>query len=56
VHHILVKAGRFGLENLARLETLPPRGFLLIVAPIKIEGGSGGPARVFAIETEPAAP
>jgi kynurenine formamidase len=56
VHHILGKAGRFGLENLARLETLPPRGFLLIVAPIKIEGGSGGPTRVFAIETEPSAP
>lgn len=52
VHHVLGKAGRFGLENLARLETLPPRGFLLIVAPIKIEGGSGGPTRVFAVEME----
>jgi kynurenine formamidase len=55
VHHILGKAGRYGLENLARLETLPPRGFYLFVAPIKIEGGSGGPARVFAIEAEPSA-
>jgi kynurenine formamidase len=55
VHHVLGRAGRYGLENLARLETLPPRGFYLFVAPIKIEGGSGGPARVFAIEAEPSA-
>jgi kynurenine formamidase len=49
VHHILGKAARFGLENLARLKDLPPRGFYLMVAPIKIETGSGGPTRVFAI-------
>jgi kynurenine formamidase len=49
VHHVLAKAGRYGLENLAKLKTLPPQGFYLVVAPIKIESGSGGPARVFAI-------
>ncbi|MGD9720696.1 MAG: cyclase family protein [Pirellulales bacterium] len=49
VHHVLGKAGRYGLENLARLKTLPPKGFYLVVAPIKIETGSGGPTRVFAI-------
>jgi kynurenine formamidase len=49
VHHALGKAGRFGLENLANLKDLPPRGFYLFVAPIKIATGSGGPARVFAI-------
>jgi kynurenine formamidase len=49
VHHLLGKAGRYGLENLARLDQLPPRGFYLFVAPIKIETGSGGPTRVFAI-------
>lgn len=54
VHHVLGKAGRYGLENLAHLEKLPPRGFYLIVAPIKIESGSGGPARVFAIEPDQA--
>jgi kynurenine formamidase len=51
VHHALGKAGRFGLENLARLDKLPPRGFYLFVAPMKIETGSGGPARVFAVIT-----
>lgn len=49
VHHILGKANRYGLENLARLEKLPPRGFYLFVAPIKIETGTGGPTRVLAI-------
>lgn len=49
VHHVLGKASRFGLENLAQLDKLPPRGFYLLVAPIKIETGSGGPARVFAV-------
>lgn len=49
VHHILGKANRYGLENLASLEKLPPRGFYLFVAPIKIETGTGGPTRVLAI-------
>lgn len=49
VHHIVNAAGRYGLENVASLDELPPRGFSLVVAPIKIETGSGGPARVLAI-------
>jgi len=49
VHHLLGRAGRYGLENLAHLEKLPARGFVLVVAPIKIETGSGGPTRVLAI-------
>lgn len=52
VHHVLGKAGAFGLENLARLDELPARGFWLSVAPIKIETGTGGPARVFALLPE----
>jgi kynurenine formamidase len=49
VHHLLGKAERFGLENLAQLDKLPSKDFYVFVAPIKIETGSGGPARVFAI-------
>ena len=41
--------GRFHLENLANLESVPDAGAYLIVAPIKIEGGSGGQVRVFAV-------
>lgn len=49
VHHIVNAAGRYGLENVAHLDQLPPRGFTLIVAPMKIETGTGGPTRIFAI-------
>lgn len=49
VHHIVNGAGRYGLENVAHLDKLPPRDFFLIVAPIKIETGSGGPTRLFAV-------
>ncbi|MCC7085244.1 MAG: cyclase family protein [Pirellulales bacterium] len=49
VHKIVNGAGRYGLENLANLDKLPPRGFYLIVAPIKISTGTGGPTRIFAI-------
>lgn len=54
VHHIVNGAGRYGLENLAHLDKLPVKGFYLVSAPIKIETGSGGPARVFAILPESA--
>jgi kynurenine formamidase len=49
VHHLIGAAGRYGLENVAHLDELPARGFYLVVAPIKIETGSGGQARIFAI-------
>jgi kynurenine formamidase len=49
VHHVVNRAGRYALENVAQLEQLPPVGFYLVVAPIKIETGSGGPTRIFAI-------
>jgi kynurenine formamidase len=55
VHHIVNGAGRYGLENVAHLDSLPPRGFYLFVAPIKIEHGSGGPTRIFAIVPREAA-
>ncbi len=37
------------LENVARLEDLPPTGFTLAALPMKIAGGSGGPCRIVAI-------
>lgn len=52
VHHIVNAADRFGLENVANLDELPARGFWLIVAPIKIENGSGGPTRIWAVIDE----
>ena len=49
VHHLLMSAGKYGLENVAHLDQMPPRGGFLIVSPIKIEGGSGGQARIYAL-------
>lgn len=49
VHHLVNRAGRYGLENVMHLDELPPRGFGVIVAPIKIETGSGGPTRIWAV-------
>jgi len=49
VHRLALGAGLYHLENLADLSELPEIGAFLIVAPIKLEGGSGGPVRVFAL-------
>lgn len=49
VHTLSHGAGLYHLENLADLSHLPESGAFLIVAPIKLAGGSGGSARVFAI-------
>jgi kynurenine formamidase len=49
VHHLALGSGFYHLENLADLSAVPEAGAYLVVAPIKLEGGSGGPVRVFAI-------
>jgi kynurenine formamidase len=52
VHHLALGAGLYQLENLADLSEVPEVGAFLIVAPIKLEGGSGGAVRVFALVDE----
>ncbi|MCU1240950.1 MAG: hypothetical protein JWO71_1676 [Candidatus Acidoferrum typicum] len=49
VHHLVLGAGLYQLENLADFREVPEAGAFLVVAPIKLEGGSGGAVRVFAI-------
>jgi kynurenine formamidase len=49
VHRTTLPAGLYHLENLANLDELPESGAFIIAAPIKLEGGSGGACRVFAI-------
>ncbi len=49
VHGIVNGSGKFHLENVANLGQVPAVGAYLIVAPIKIEGGSGGQVRIFAV-------
>ncbi|XP_025199656.1 uncharacterized protein LOC112597702 [Melanaphis sacchari] len=53
VHGILSKANLYNLENVAlNGTTLPARGFKLIVQPIKIFGGTGGPVRILAFTND----
>lgn len=51
-HRILYEANVVGLENLARLGELPPAGAYVLAFPVKIRGGTGGPARVVALVPE----
>ncbi|MFW5952407.1 MAG: cyclase family protein [Gemmatimonadota bacterium] len=48
-HRILYEAGIPGLENVARIDRLPPTGAYLIALPMKIGGGSGAPVRVVGV-------
>ena len=49
VHHFLLGAGKYGLTQLANLAELPPQGAVVVVAPLKLVGGTGSPSRVFAL-------
>jgi kynurenine formamidase len=46
-HRILLGKNIYGLENLANLDKLDGIRFEVIVAPLKIKGGTGAPTRVF---------
>jgi kynurenine formamidase len=48
LHNFLLGAGRLGLTQLANLECLPLTGALLVVAPLRLVGGTGSPSRVYA--------
>jgi kynurenine formamidase len=48
VHVNFLATDRYGLENLANLDRIPPRGATAYVGLIPWEEGSGGPCRVIA--------
>jgi kynurenine formamidase len=48
-HNFLLGAGKYGLTQLANLAELPPVGALVMVAPLRLVGGTGSPSRVFAL-------
>jgi kynurenine formamidase len=52
VHRIGASHGIANLENLTNLKHLPATGAIILALPMKIEGGSGGPARVVALVPE----
>ena len=49
VHHYTAQHSVYHLENVADLWRAPEAGAYVLVAPAKLEGGSGGPVRIFAL-------
>lgn len=49
VHSFLLGADKYGVTSLCQVDRLPVLGATLIVAPLPIVGGTGSPARVFAL-------
>ncbi|GAB6022739.1 hypothetical protein CHUAL_006835 [Chamberlinius hualienensis] len=48
VHRLINSNNIYILENVANLHLLPEYGALITAMPMKIRGGTGGPARIFA--------
>lgn len=48
-HYAWLPAGRYGIENLAGLGNVPAAGATLVVGAPTHPGGTGGPARIFAM-------
>jgi kynurenine formamidase len=49
VHKYTLAHSLYHLENVASLDKVPPAGATVVVAPAKLEGGSGGPVRILAL-------
>jgi kynurenine formamidase len=51
-HLSVLPAGKYGLDNLANLQEGSPSGTTITVGAPKLEGATGGSARVFAVTGE----
>jgi kynurenine formamidase len=49
VHQYTLAHSLYHLENVANLDRTPPTGATVVVAPMKLEGGSGSPVRILAL-------
>jgi kynurenine formamidase len=49
VHQFSLAHSVYHLENVANLDRVPASGGIVVVAPIKLQGGSGGPVRILAL-------
>ncbi|ENN73210.1 hypothetical protein YQE_10189, partial [Dendroctonus ponderosae] len=47
-HRHLAANNLYNLENVKILDSLPDKGFDLVIAPMKIQDGTGAPVRIFA--------
>ena len=48
-HLAWLPTGRWGLENVANLDHVPPAGATLVVGLAKVKDATGGPARLIAL-------
>lgn len=48
-HYAWLPQGRFGIECIANLDRVPAAGATLVIGAPKHRGGTGGPARIFAM-------
>ncbi len=48
-HTLMHQANRYGLASLCQLDLLPPKGAVLIAAPLKFVEGTGSPVRALAL-------
>lgn len=48
-HYAWLPSGRYGIENMAGLDQVPAAGATLVVGAPNHVGGTGGPARIFAM-------
>ncbi|PVE50884.1 cyclase family protein [Rhizobium rhizogenes] len=48
-HNLMHKANKYGLASLCHLDQLPPKGAILIAAPLKLVKGTGSPVRALAL-------
>ncbi|MEO0750414.1 MAG: cyclase family protein [Pseudomonadota bacterium] len=48
-HYAWLPTGRFGIENIANLDKVPASGATVMIGAPKHRGGTGGPARIFAM-------
>lgn len=49
VHKTWLSTGRYGIEGVANLDRVPAKGATIVVGAPKVRGGTGGPARIFAL-------
>lgn len=49
IHHLILGAGKYIVENLANLSQLPPVGATVLILPIKVTEGSEAPVRAIAL-------
>jgi kynurenine formamidase len=52
VHYLWLPSNRWGMEAVANLDAIPPRGVTLVVGGPKIVGATGGPSRLIAFVSE----